>query len=97
MANNKKKETKKVVKETKTEEVKNIEESNLQTEIKKEEVPKKIKIGSKVIVNGRTFGSYTLEAPMKTLRNYESKIVGISEDSYELKEGFVSKDSVTLK
>lgn len=63
----------------------------------KEEKPKIIKLGTKVIVNGRTFGSHTLEAPMKTLRNVESKIIGISEDSYEVKEGFVSKDSVTLK
>ncbi|MBR0372066.1 MAG: hypothetical protein IJH63_15350 [Methanobrevibacter sp.] len=63
----------------------------------KEEKPKTIKLGTKVIVNGRTFGSHTLEAPMKTLRNVESKIIGISEDSYEVKEGFVSKDSVTIK
>lgn len=63
----------------------------------KEEKPKIIKLGTKVIVNGRTFGSHTLEAPMKTLRNVESKIIGISEDSYEVKEGFVSKDSVTIK
>ena len=63
----------------------------------KEEKPKTIKLGTKVIVNGRTFGSHTLEAPMKTLRNVESKIIGISEDSYEVKEGFFSKDSVTIK
>jgi len=63
----------------------------------KEEKPKTIKLGTKVIVNGRTFGSHTLEAPMKTLRNVESKIIGISEDSYEVKEGFVSKDSVIIK
>ena len=76
---------------------KNIKEvKETKTEVK-EEKTKTIKLGTKVIVNGRTFGSHTLEAPMKTLRNVESKIIGISEDSYEVKEGFVSKDSITIK
>lgn len=75
---------------------KKVEKIETEPEVK-EEKPKTIKLGTKVIVNGRTFGSHTLEAPMKTLRNVESKIIGISEDSYEVKEGFVSKDSVTIK
>lgn len=75
---------------------KKVEKIETKPEVK-EEKPKTIKLGTKVIVNGRTFGSHTLEAPMKTLRNVESKIIGISEDSYEVKEGFVSKDSVTIK
>ena len=75
---------------------KKVEKIETEPEVK-EEKPKTIKLGTKVIVNGRTFGSHTLEAPMKTLRNVESKIIGISEDSYEVKEGFVSKDYVTIK
>lgn len=75
---------------------KKVEKIETKPEVK-EEKPKTIKLGTKVIVNGRTYGSHTLEAPMKTLRNVESKIIGISEDSYEVKEGFVSKDSITIK
>lgn len=84
-------------KKNQTKKIEKIEEVKETKPEVKEEKLKTIKIGTKVIVNGRTFGSHTLEAPMKTLRNVESKIIGISEDSYEVKEGFVSKDSITIK
>ena len=84
-------------KETETEVKTTVVEPEVQEPEKKEKKKSgEITIGSKVIVNGRTYGTATLEAPMVTIRNVESTIVGISEDSYEIKEGFVSKDSVKL-
>ena len=56
-------------KKNQTKKVEKIEEVKETKPEVKEEKLKTIKIGTKVIVNGRTFGSHTLEAPMKTLRN----------------------------
>ena len=56
--------------------------------------PKTIKKGSKVIANGRLFGSANLECPMGSIRNQETKIVGIYEKSYEIKEGYIAKENV---
>ena len=74
-------------------EEKNIEEIK-PVESKKEEKKVSIKKGSKVIANGRCFGSPSLECPLKTVRNYETKIIEISDNSVLIDEGWISKDNI---
>lgn len=103
MAFGKKKKTQKeekitVVEETKKEspEVKSevkINEEKL-TEVK--ETKKSIKKNAKVVVNGRCFGSSLLECPMKTVRNYETKILDIDKEhnSILIDEGWISINNI---
>lgn len=98
-----------VVEEVKNEEIKKEEEilANDSTtdveetkneEIKTTEEPKErklsIKKGVKVIADGRCFGSQNLECPLKTVRNYETKILEISEKSVLIDEGWISKENI---
>lgn len=48
--------------------------------------------GSKVVVNGRCFGSSLLQCPLKAVRNYETKILDIDKDngSILIDEGWIS-------
>lgn len=98
-----------VVEEIKNEEIKeeekvlvndsttNVEEEKNE-EIKTTEEPKErklsIKKGAKIIANGRCFGSENLECPLKTVRNYETKIEEVSEKSVLIDEGWISKDNI---
>lgn len=63
-----------------------------------EEKPRKISLkkGSKVIANGRCFGSASLECPLKTVRNYETKILDVDKDknSILIDEGWISIDNL---
>ena len=72
--------------ETKNEEIKTVEESK--------ERKLSIKKGAKVIANGRCFGSQNLECPLKTVRNYETKIIEVSEKSVLIDEGWISKENI---
>lgn len=74
------------VKETKNEEIKTVEEP--------EERKLSIKKGVKIIANGRCFGSENLECPLKSVRNYEAKIIEVSEESVLIDEGWISKDNI---
>lgn len=73
------------VEETKNEEIKTDEPKERKLSIKK---------GAKVIANGRCFGSQNLECPLKTVRNYETKIIEISEKSVLIDEGWISKENI---
>ena len=55
-----------------------------------------IKKGSKVVANGRCFGSASLECPLKAVRNYETKILDINKknNSVLIDEGWINKDFV---
>lgn len=88
---NKKKNEKQEITEVK-EEIK-VEEKNEKKELKKEE-KKSIKVGAKIVANGRCFGSETLECPLKTVRNYETKIIEISDNSVLIDEGWISKGNI---
>lgn len=73
------------VKETKNEEIKTDEPKERKLSIKK---------GAKIIANGRCFGSQNLECPLKTVRNYEAKIIEVSEKSVLIDEGWISKENI---
>lgn len=73
------------VEETKNEEIKTNEP---------EERKLSIKTGAKIIANGRCFGSENLECPLKSVRNYEAKIIEVSEKSVLIDEGWISKDNI---
>lgn len=73
------------VKETKNEEIKTDESKERKLSIKK---------GAKIIANGRCFGSQNLECPLKTVKNYETKIVEVSEKSVLIDEGWISKENI---
>lgn len=73
------------VKETKNEEIKTDEPKERKLSIKK---------GAKIIANGRCFGSQNLECPLKTVRNYETKILEVSEKSVLIDEGWISKENI---
>ena len=97
---NKKKNEKPVIEEVKKEETiaEVKEEIKVEEKIEKEE-PKKeekksIKVGAKIIANGRCFGSENLECPLKAVRNYETKIIEVSENSVLIDEGWVSKNNI---
>ena len=99
---NKKKNEKSVIEEVKKNEEKEIaevkEEIKVEEKIEKEE-PKKeekksIKVGAKIVANGRCFGSENLECPLKAVRNYETKIIEISENSVLIDEGWISKENI---
>lgn len=98
-----------VVKEIKNEEIKEEEkvlvddstadvEETKNEEIKTAEEPKErklsIKKGTKIVADGRCFGSENLECPLKSVRNYETKIIEISEKSVLIDEGWISKDNI---
>ena len=72
--------------ETKVEEIKTTGEE--------EAKPRKVSLrkGSKVIANGRCFGSSLLQCPLKAVRNYETKILDIDKDngSILIDEGWIS-------
>ena len=78
------------------------EELKTQLEIKTEDTEEKINFvkkpsirkGSKITANGRCFGSQNLECPLKTVRNYETKILEISDKSVLIDEGWISKDNI---
>lgn len=70
-----------------------VEEKTEKEEPKKEE-KKSIKIGAKIVANGRCFGSENLECPLKAVRNYETKIIKISENSVLIDEGWISKNDI---
>ena len=74
------------VEETKNEEIKTVEEPE------KRKLP--IKKGEKIVANGRCFGSENLECPLKSVRNYETKIIEVSEKSVLIDEGWISKDNI---
>lgn len=71
---------------TKAEEIKTTGEE--------ETKPRKVSLrkGSKVVVNGRCFGSSLLQCPLKAVRNYETKILDIDKDngSILIDEGWIS-------
>ena len=71
---------------TKVEEIKTTGEE--------ETKPRKVSLrkGSKVVVNGRCFGSSLLQCPLKAVRNYETKILDIDKDngSILIDEGWIS-------
>lgn len=76
--------------ETKVEEIKTTGEE----EIKPRKVS--LKKGSKVIVNGRCFGASSLECPLKTVRNYETKVLDIDKEhnSVLIDAGWTNKDFI---
>lgn len=81
------------------EEEKQIEEpkkeaTKIEVKEEKKEASKGIKKGSKVIVSGRCFGSENLECPLKAVRNYETKIIEVSENSVLIDEGWISKENI---
>ena len=99
---NKKKNVQSVIEEVKKDEKKEIteikEEIKVEEKIEKEE-PKKeekksIKVGTKIVANGRCFGSENLECPLKAVRNYETKIIEVSENSVLIDEGWISKENI---
>ena len=57
---------------------------------------KPIKKGSKIIANGRCFGSASLECPLKAGRNYETKVLDVDKThgSVLIDEGWINKDFV---
>ena len=71
---------------TKVEEIKTTGEE--------ETKPRKVSLrkGSKIVVNGRCFGSSLLQCPLKAVRNYETKILDIDKDngSILIDEGWIS-------
>lgn len=71
---------------TKVEEIKTTGEE--------ETKPRRVSLrkGSKVVVNGRCFGSSLLQCPLKAVRNYETKILDIDKDngSILIDEGWIS-------
>ena len=75
---------------TKVEEIKTTGEE----EIKPRKVS--LKKGSKVIVNGRCLGASSLECPLKTVRNHETKILDVDKDnnSILIDEGWISIDNL---
>ena len=73
------------VEETKNEEIKTNEPEERKLSIKK---------GVKIVANGRCFGSENLECPLKSVRNYEAKIIEVSEKSVLIDEGWISKDNI---
>lgn len=73
------------VKETKNEEIKTNESKERKLSIKK---------NAKIIANGRCFGSQNLECPLKAVRNYETKILEVSDKSVLIDEGWISKDNI---
>lgn len=77
-------------KKTKVEEIKTTGEE----EIKPRKVS--LKKGSKVIVNGRCFGSSSLECPLRTVRNYETKVLDIDKEhnSVLIDAGWINKDFI---
>lgn len=93
MAFGKKKKIKEEEKNTVVEETKIIKEVK---EEKPKEVKKSIKKNAKVTVNGRCFGSSSLECPMKTVRNYETKILDIDKEhnSILIDEGWISINNI---
>lgn len=74
------------VEETKNEEIKTVEEPK--------ERKLSIKKGAKIVANGRCFGSENLECPLKSVKNYETKIIEVSEKSVLIDEGWISKDNI---
>lgn len=99
---NKKKNVQPIIEEVVKDEDKEItevkEEIKVEEKIEKEE-PKKeekksIKVGAKIVANGRCFGSENLECPLKAVRNYETKIIEISENSVLIDEGWISKENI---
>lgn len=86
-------EEEKKIEEPKKEETK-VENKVEEVKEEKKEAPKGIKKGSKVIVSGRCFGSENLECPLKSVRNYETKIIEVSDKSILIDEGWISKDSI---
>lgn len=60
----------------------------------KKEEKKSIKVGTKIVANGRCFGSENLECPLKAVRNYETKIIEVSENSVLIDEGWISKENI---
>lgn len=75
------------IKETKNEEIKIDELKERKLSIKK---------NAKIIANGRCFGSSLLECPMKTVRNYETKILDIDKEhnSILIDEGWISINNI---
>ena len=63
---------------------------------KEKEIKKTIKKGSKIIANGRCFGAPSLECPLKTVRNYEAKILDINREynSVLIDAGWINKDFI---
>ena len=72
------------------------EQDELIQEIEKSQEiqPKKIKVGSKVVVNGRLFGNSKLEAPMNHVSEFETKILDIKNGNYKTSAGWISIDSI---
>lgn len=71
----------------------------IKTTGEEETKPRRVSLrkGSKVVVNGRCFGSSLLQCPLKAVRNYETKILDIDKDngSILIDEGWISiKDLV---
>lgn len=69
-------------------------EKIIESKESKKEGKKIIKKGAKIIANGRCFGSQNLECPLKTVRNYETKIIEVSEKSVLIDEGWISKENI---
>lgn len=99
---NKKKNVQPVIEEIKKDEEKEITEvkekikveEKIEKEEPKKEEKKSIKVGTKIIANGRCFGSENLECPLKAVRNYETKIIEVSENSVLIDEGWISKENI---
>ena len=73
---------------------KETENKEVKTTGEKVNKPKSMKKGSKVTANGRCFGSESLECPLKTVRNYETKILEVSEKAVLIDEGWISKNNL---
>lgn len=75
-------------KETKDKEIKTAGEKNNKS--------KSIKKGVKIIANGRCFGASSLECPLKTVRNHETKIldIDVNNNSVLIDEGWISKEFI---
>lgn len=86
-------EEEKQIEEPKKEEAK-VEVQVEEVKEEKKEASKGIKKGAKIVANGRCFGSENLECPLKAVRNYETKIIEISDNSVLIDEGWISKENI---
>lgn len=88
------KEEKKMLVDDSTTNGEKAEVEKIKTTGEEETKPRKVSLrkGSKVIANGRCFGSSLLQCPLKAVRNYETKILDIDKDngSILIDEGWIS-------
>lgn len=88
-----------LISDDKTVDNKTEETTEVKTEeVKEEKASKKISLkkGTKVVANGRCFGASSLECPLKSVRNYETKILDVDKEnnSVLIDNGWISIDNL---